>query len=40
MKQDVKNAEVRLGGGCYAQTEDGVGYAKLVLMSLDVAEMS
>jgi len=36
----VKNAEARLGGGCYAQTEDGIGYAKLVPMSLDATEMS
>jgi len=40
MKQDVKNAEVVLGDGCYAQTEDGIGYVKLVPMSLDATEMS
>ena len=40
MKQDVKNAEARLGGGFYAQTEDGVDCVRLVLMSLDATEMS
>ena len=36
----MKNAEVVLGDGFSAQTEDGVGYAKLVPMSLDATEMS
>ena len=36
----MKNAEVVLGDGFSVQTENGIGYAKLVPMSLDVAEMS
>jgi len=38
--KDAKNAEVVLGDGFSAQTENGIGYAKLVLMSLNATEMS
>ena len=37
--KDAKNAEVVLGDGYCAQTEDGVGCVRLVLMSLDATEM-